>query len=481
MLTYLLLNSFADDLGDMDDETDIEDSATLDLLSKVPPTQLSTILSPREISNGTAPTSPRNGGGGDGDAEAPGSAEKSGSAQGSNYSTPTSRTPRSRSIGGSTPAGLNFPPSLGSTMSSMPPSRGLETPDMGSGLMSPPGEDWESFASHQFRSPEDMLFGAGSGVSGHPSGLNSAGKGNQSRGSFSSSQAPSGTQTPSEMIVGMSGGSNTYSSGQHGSSGEFLDDIEPISVVAPVLTPFGDIGGDYGSGDSSLASSVTASVARAAALLQAEREFPNWDPVAQSVLRYYQNQGDVQTCVYMALVLHDMMQLPKKQVMSWFMAYVDILHRLQLYHYATEIIKHAHLDAIKGTSLTVSTRPQFLIFFICSTEMNKKSTSYSTSCPTCNKPLLKKSGVTCDRCKKATAKCSICQLPVRGSYVWCQGCGHGGHADHLREWFQSNQACPTGCGHVCNFQRNPSASSEASKRLPSSNETSRAALTGSNG
>lgn len=85
--------------------------------------------------------------------------------------------------------------------------------------------------------------------------------------------------------------------------------------------------------------------------------------------------------------------------------------------------------------------------------MNKKSTSYATSCPTCNKPLLKKSGVTCDRCKKPTAKCSICLLPVKGTYAWCQGCGHGGHSDHLREWFASNQACPTGCGHLCHFER----------------------------
>ena len=51
--------------------------------------------------------------------------------------------------------------------------------------------------------------------------------------------------------------------------------------------------------------------------------------------------------------------------------------------------------------------------------------------------------------RSARARCSVCQLPVRGVLVWCQGCGHGGHADHMRKWFEKSLECPTGCGHVC--------------------------------
>jgi len=42
--------------------------------------------------------------------------------------------------------------------------------------------------------------------------------------------------------------------------------------------------------------------------------------------------------------------------------------------------------------------------------------------------------------------------PVRGIYVWCPGCAHGGHLDHMRSWFVDHQktTCPSGCGHVCN-------------------------------
>lgn len=36
-------------------------------------------------------------------------------------------------------------------------------------------------------------------------------------------------------------------------------------------------------------------------------------------------------------------------------------------------------------------------------------------------------------------------------YVWCQGCAHGGHINHMREWFNGNRQCPAGCGHLCEY------------------------------
>ena len=45
---------------------------------------------------------------------------------------------------------------------------------------------------------------------------------------------------------------------------------------------------------------------------------------------------------------------------------------------------------------------------------------------------------------------NISLQPVKGLYVWCQGCGHGGHLQHLKDWFDGNSLCPTaGCGHIC--------------------------------
>jgi len=59
----------------------------------------------------------------------------------------------------------------------------------------------------------------------------------------------------------------------------------------------------------------------------------------------------------------------------------------------------------------------------------------------------------CGSCRDPLSTCSVCLQPVRGVYVWCQGCGHGGHLEHLVEWFAAfSSLCPAGCMHVCHLQ-----------------------------
>lgn len=53
------------------------------------------------------------------------------------------------------------------------------------------------------------------------------------------------------------------------------------------------------------------------------------------------------------------------------------------------------------------------------------------------------------RCRKTVARCGVCHVSVAGLMSWCQGCGHGGHVNHLQQWFSKHQECPVGCGHMC--------------------------------
>ena len=70
--------------------------------------------------------------------------------------------------------------------------------------------------------------------------------------------------------------------------------------------------------------------------------------------------------------------------------------------------------------------------------------------PGCNKPLPNEDRSTrCRKCQKVAAQCSLCQLPVHGLQVWCQGCGHGGHLGEIQAWFRTEEECPSGCGHRC--------------------------------
>lgn len=155
-----------------------------------------------------------------------------------------------------------------------------------------------------------------------------------------------------------------------------------------------------------------------------------YESVVREMLEFYGNQGDVQTCVTMALALQGHLPLDKKTTTQWFLSYIELLHRLQLWSAANEIIRICPIDDIRA--------------------INQKSTTVHTNCPGCGRPLYKV-GWACEHCNKPTNTCSVCHQIVKGIYVWCQGCGHGGHIQHMYEWFEKKKqaVCPAACAHLC--------------------------------
>lgn len=43
---------------------------------------------------------------------------------------------------------------------------------------------------------------------------------------------------------------------------------------------------------------------------------------------------------------------------------------------------------------------------------------------------------------KRLPKCSYCQKEVKGLFLECRNCMHGGHPEHLKAWFEKNMWCP---------------------------------------
>ncbi|XP_021954003.1 GATOR complex protein WDR24 isoform X2 [Folsomia candida] len=146
-------------------------------------------------------------------------------------------------------------------------------------------------------------------------------------------------------------------------------------------------------------------------------------------LEHHAKDGDVQTAVCVWIVLSKVYKLPiKAQTLeAWCYAYVDFLQRNRLWTYAAGVVKHS---GVLGA-------------------MSQESTTYLISCGKCAKPLTQKAGNYCDKCRKTVARCAVCHVSVAGLMSWCQGCGHGGHVSHLRQWFTKHQECPVGCGHLC--------------------------------
>ena len=62
---------------------------------------------------------------------------------------------------------------------------------------------------------------------------------------------------------------------------------------------------------------------------------------------------------------------------------------------------------------------------------------------------VKKNSAWCSSCKDYALTCSLCQMAIRGAGYFCTFCGHGGHTDHMREWFEQTVECAAGCGCRC--------------------------------
>jgi len=156
--------------------------------------------------------------------------------------------------------------------------------------------------------------------------------------------------------------------------------------------------------------------------------------LVKDTLFFYAEQGDIQMSVTILLLLGERSKsmIDPVTVEAWFLEYIDILYRLQLWNIATNVIRHSIAPGIRS--------------------MNQNSTIINILCGNCNKNIPPDCPPSyCSSCQKIVQICSICHIPVKGLYSWCQGCGHGGHLMHLKNWFASKKYCPAGCGHKCEY------------------------------
>ncbi|KAL7543588.1 hypothetical protein ACHAXR_012881, partial [Thalassiosira sp. AJA248-18] len=178
-------------------------------------------------------------------------------------------------------------------------------------------------------------------------------------------------------------------------------------------------------------------------------------PTLRKLLLQRSNAGDVQTCVVLCEVMDVIVppaaaggsaksRIPNLNMISireWYLTYIDLMQQMCLFTQAASLIRNCS-DPVIGA-------------------LNQQSTTIHESCPRCGKPLLGGTAIqddagasprlsaqrVCRSCRSRVGMCYLCHEPVKGIFVWCPGCGHGGHLDHALEWFAMNEVCPTGCGH----------------------------------
>ncbi|KAE8744591.1 hypothetical protein FOCC_FOCC008720 [Frankliniella occidentalis] len=161
-----------------------------------------------------------------------------------------------------------------------------------------------------------------------------------------------------------------------------------------------------------------------------------WDcgHVVADALRHHASLGDVQMAASALLVLGEKRRglgIDEATQEHWMLGYIDVLGHHELYNVASQVIQLSWLPDVN--------------------QLSQQSTTYYTCCGKCEKPFLR-TGWLCDRCKSSESSlCGVCHQVVKGLYAWCQGCAHGGHIHHIQQWLLTNKHCPSGCGHLCEY------------------------------
>mmetsp|Transcript_2095 Transcript_2095/g.3201 ORF Transcript_2095/g.3201 Transcript_2095/m.3201 type:complete len:728 (+) Transcript_2095:1-2184(+) len=192
--------------------------------------------------------------------------------------------------------------------------------------------------------------------------------------------------------------------------------------------------------------------------------------LVSNMLKYYESVGDVQMVATIVCVLRPEGEGPeqrnrnetKSEVNSLLppdqdekydlciRRYGKLVYRWGLLAKRTELHKHLsrHLLRAEGSQ------------FIPSKDGGKDQTgvSFAITCLSCNKEnVVSGVGNICSSCGDYAFRCIICDNAVRGMFTICPLCGHGGHMNHMLNWFEDNKMCPSGCGCFCTLSiSNPS-------------------------
>lgn len=115
------------------------------------------------------------------------------------------------------------------------------------------------------------------------------------------------------------------------------------------------------------------------------------------------------------------------------LSYADMLYRWNLLDQRAEVLRFLNHQPFPADKEVASTNIQ-VSCYACGTELSSND-KYCTQC----------------RKVRKLIRCCFCHILVKGLVNFCIHCGHGGHSNHMEDWFVTNQQvyCMTGCGCKC--------------------------------
>ena len=156
--------------------------------------------------------------------------------------------------------------------------------------------------------------------------------------------------------------------------------------------------------------------------------------------------GEIQHAVFLYLCVHEklLQEIDPFIFVHWVSAYIDILQLFKLHILACKLYKFLHTLEFYQNILDSDVKDNFSTL----NDWDNATCVGTLECKSCEKPVRRI--MPCEECNAWPKQlCSICRLPVYGLCIWCRGCQHGGHREHILDWFKTEDTCPSGCGHCC--------------------------------
>lgn len=173
----------------------------------------------------------------------------------------------------------------------------------------------------------------------------------------------------------------------------------------------------------------------------------NFDPIIQKTLWHYIETNELQMTVHLLFALlpklgeSKISELFGGHFFTWIGMYIELLQKMRLFIKGAEVVKHAIEN--EKIHIKYDTAEYDGMMILAASAPPAKRLPNSNSIPM---------GLASGKQSPSPVKdymCSICRIPCRGYYAFCGVCFHGGHLDHIRNWFRQHDECPTGCGHRC--------------------------------
>ncbi|CAD8059481.1 unnamed protein product [Paramecium sonneborni] len=150
--------------------------------------------------------------------------------------------------------------------------------------------------------------------------------------------------------------------------------------------------------------------------------------ISNSILQLIQHvidQGDLPSGFWMAACAKNQVQFPDFNAKKWTQSYIDLLVAFGKHTLAMKAALESPVEQFRTSN-------KYVTNYKCLGQCKNNQTT----------------GPFCNICK-IDFNCAICFKPVKGLYLWCQNCMHGGHMKEMKNWFKNNTQCPLGCGHNC--------------------------------